>query len=200
MSSAPNDCELDTPELTSRLVGVEEGTVIVVGANIGATHTDLTWKGFMDPTKRNIRKVLIEPIPTLFSQLKMNVRLSGIQNAVLINAAVTNVTSTIKMYCIRPLSTKKSGRRFPRFITELCSQDRNRFFSSYGILTKQFSPELIAAHIYSVDVPGMTLLDLMQKYRISTHEVKSLQIDVEGLDDQVHFSPSCLCVYLIRYS
>lgn len=184
MDNRPRDCLFEQSDLTERLVGFEEGTVMIIGANVGATHTDPTWKGFMDPRKSQLKKVFIEPIPAIFYDLQSNIRLSGIQNHLLINAALTKETSEFKMFCLNQISPT-SNRKFPRFITELCSLNRDRFFSSYGILLKQYPRELIEEHIAEVSVKGLTFRDLMSTYHLKYEDMRSIQIDVEGFDDQV---------------
>lgn len=181
----PPDCQFTITELTNRLVGFDNGIIIIIGANVGATHTDPAWRGFMDPHKDSLLKVFIEPVPNLFFDLQNNVRLSGIKNSLLINAALTNSTGPFNMFCMRQLS-QDIRRKFPRFITELCSLDRNRFFSSYGILMKQFSRSEIDQHIDKVLVQGLTFADVMESYNLSYEHIRSIQIDVEGLDDQVY--------------
>jgi hypothetical protein len=176
-------------------VGFDEGTIMIIGANVGATHTDPAWRGFMDPLKSNLLKVFVEPIPNLFYDLQNNVRLSGITNSLLINAALTNVTAPFSMFCLQQLS-QTLRRKFPSFITELCSLDRNRFFSSYGILLRQFSREEIEQHIEKVVVKGLTFGDLMKTYNLKNEDIRSIQIDVEGFDDQVQYESLTMNKYM----
>mmetsp|Transcript_24484 Transcript_24484/g.36003 ORF Transcript_24484/g.36003 Transcript_24484/m.36003 type:complete len:346 (-) Transcript_24484:164-1201(-) len=189
MQSPPPDCGSDFVGLMQSMVSFEGGSVVIIGANVGATRLDPTWRGLSSPDNRALQKVFVEPIPWLFETLTANVHALGMQNAVLVNAAVTNKTSDFTMFCLRRINpvTGTKLRSLPSFTSELCSLDRERFFSPYGVLMKQFSREEIDAQVVEVRVRGLTVRDLLSKYRISPSDVRSVQIDVEGFDDEVVF-------------
>jgi len=194
MQTAPPDCGTDFAGLMNAMVNFDRGSVVIIGANVGATRLDPTWRGLASPENGALQKVFVEPIPWLFESLSANVHALGMQNAVLVNAAITNITSPFTMYCLSqtaadrlPSLSGKKLRPLPSFTSELCSLDRERFFSPYGVLMKQFKREEIEARVVDVRVTGLTVRDLLSKYHIAQRDVRSVQIDVEGFDDEVVF-------------
>lgn len=166
-------------------------TLLVIGANVGATDTDGSWK--IIRKYPHVHKILVEPIPTLFAQLTRNVQKSSIQNVVLRNLAIGEQKGHTTMYCwdlpkIKPL-------RLPYWFTQICSFDRDRLykneFDTAPALRKKVRQgqvknlqDFVNEHILPISVEQDRVQGVLETAlgENNLRQVSVVQIDAEGFD------------------
>jgi FkbM family methyltransferase len=156
-------------------------TAFVIGANVGAQKTDVSWQSMLAIDELN--KVFVEPLPFFHKKLEANVKQAKMKNAVCLNAAVSSSMKELTVYCtgINEDGSIKDG--FPWFVTEICSSTPERMESSYD-LARNVPIEMIRQHTTKYTVPAIPTVDLIREYS-SNGPVNYIQIDVEGIDHEV---------------
>jgi FkbM family methyltransferase len=179
----------------------DHGTVLVIGANEGKTGTDPSFDTLKSKSAEHLHKVFVEPVPWLFKKLQHNIR--DIPRSRALNAAITNTSGWLSMFCFgadaevglgtsgkwpeelrkssRMGSVKRQGREW---WSQICSLDRERIFAGVGG-DFQRDRALISRFITNTTVRAMTVLELIDAAAGKNRAVRSVQIDVEGVDDVV---------------
>lgn len=139
---------------------------VQVGANDGVT---------LDPLRRQIllrrwSGVLVEPVPSIFEQLRIN---TGSRRLALENVAIADRSGALPFYSV----TDDPWLRFPDWV-RLLGSFRRDVVASHA----QFIPDL-ASHIACTEVPTLTWDELLQRHHLDRIDV--LQIDAEGYDYQL---------------
>ena len=177
-----------------RLGRATTGSVLVIGANVGAVQNDPTFAMLASPSMAAIDKVFVEPMPALFRQLQANVANMSRANAV--NAAIANVSGHVDMYCFGDFSGK-DGHPHGKMVSflkackcssQLCSMSKARLFSRYDVLSKASNSHtrgMVEELITSTQVPALTVKKLLHHHVPAASPVVFVQIDVEGFDDHV---------------
>ena len=158
------------------------GSILVVGANIGDTNNDPEWQLM----KKNVafKKYYVEPIPTLFKQLQQNIKRSRVANATLINAAISDKVGETDMFCWRLNETDGTSvvKGVPRWFTQICSFNKSRLTShphdTGGVSLSHLGN--VDDHIVNMKVQTLNVPALFEKYNIQ--DIRYVQIDAEGFD------------------
>ena len=175
-------------------------TAFVIGANVGAQNTDISWRTMTLLDK--LHKVFVEPVPFFHSKLEANIKAANMTNAISINAAISSVLTELTLYCTGINEDGSIIPGFPWFVTEICSSTPERMESSYD-LAANVPLELIRKHTTKYVVPAITTKELISKYS-GDRPVSYVQIDVEGIDHEVLWlllTRHCcyVCVYVCVY-
>lgn len=149
---------------------IRTGTWLQIGANtldpLGSTYQVEDPLLHYLPLYSAYRKVLVEPIPPLFEQLRENTR--HLPNTELVNAAIVpehEVANTVTMYC--PLEEEMVD-----WLVGICSLDE----------------EIITSHTNSgrsrsFQVPALNVNGLLRTYNVQ--DVRVVMIDAAGFDVKI---------------
>jgi len=172
---------------------LSDSTLVIIGANIGATDTDGSWN--LLKQHKGIQKVFVEPIPTLFQKLQKNVGEANLSRTMLRNLAIGQEKGTTTMYCwdlakLKPLN-------LPYWFEQICSFERDRLFRN-GYDTGKFMrrhfqnnrtaiKEFANENIVPVTVEQDTVRGVLETAvgESNLHQVSVVQIDTEGFDYHV---------------
>lgn len=156
-------------QLTDHLYGRggKRPTFIEVGANDGVSSSKTIdfiryheWTG-----------LLIEPVPSVFTELKKN--MEEYERVEVVNAAVAERSGQLPFYQV----IGKSDRAGDVWLPMLSSFDRD------VILKQAVSWPDIEDHIEQIDVRALTIKDLCDEHKIEDFDV--LITDAEGYDDVI---------------
>ena len=180
-------CSADWKNMITRVFEAQKnGTVLIIGANVGENGNDATWSSLLEAP--DINKVFVEPVPFIFEQLERNIHRGKLVRSRAVNAAVLPQkngisNSSVVMWCTGMENRSVAALKgFPDWVTQICTLKRERLFSSIDIAAKvplAVISKFITKHI----VPGITIENLIFKY--VQQPLLVLQIDVEGLDDKI---------------
>jgi FkbM family methyltransferase len=137
-------------------------TIIQIGSHIGNTCND----PIFNTIEKNIRLILVEPVPYLFEQLKRNYSNKDVSNIVFINKAVSDFVGEIEMTVP---SEKNDFSKLPFWASQLAS----------------VNPQHATGHIQNlitdmIKVQTTTLNNIIKDYNIT--EIDLLHTDTEGHD------------------
>jgi len=190
------------------------GTVLVVGANVGSNSNDPSFTKLISHDMRHLHKVFIEPVPWLYRKLRANlkptIRRYGPQQIHTLQLVVSNHSGNIPIYCFgsvdplrgRPAVWPAALRRASRWRsveregrdwwTQICSLSRERFFASedlrrdfpFSVVKRQ---QLFERFVTNTTVRSVTVAELLMLLatEFELPSVRHVQIDVEGFDDVV---------------
>lgn len=143
---------------------------VQIGSNTGAVEND----PIRDFIKSGWRGVLIEPVPSLFEELKKTY--AGYQNLSFENVAISNRKGMAKFYRVKEHAVKNS---FPiHWTDQLGTLQPEIIFKTFPFITEQ--------DLYTIDVPCMTLQEIVDKHQLI--DIDLLQIDAEGQDAPILLS------------
>jgi FkbM family methyltransferase len=139
-------------------------TIIQIGAHVGDTSNDYIFRMIDD----NTTLILVEPVPYLFEQLKMNYKNKFVNNQHIyfINKAVSNFIGEIEMTIP---SEKNDFSLFPYWATQLASVNPDH-------ATGHFKDLLVE----KIMVKTTTLNEIVKEYHIK--HIDLLNTDTEGHD------------------
>lgn len=180
------------------------GSDIVFGANNGKRYDPANWLKYWDDVPQHT-KVFVEPVPPIFAQLKENMK--AIPNAMPLNTAVRQPDgpSQLVLFCwdldMVEDAVKNGATPLPPEVRQpvehwafLCGLEKRKLIESanvlqtqtYGALSPQRQAEVMAQvdkKIVRWNVPALTPKEIIDKAGPS--DVRYVQIDVEGLDNQI---------------
>jgi FkbM family methyltransferase len=161
--------------------GTRTRTVVQIGAADGSGYDPICQ--FLE--SKNLRTVLIEPIPELFA--KLSEKYGTHPNVTLVQAAIADHDGEAKMYRAKAASQQVVSDLVPY----LSSFDR-KHIESFGIAVKDIAEE---------SVPALSLPSLVAKCNLK--EIDLLQIDAEGYDAEIvrmslALTPPPLCINFER--
>jgi FkbM family methyltransferase len=163
--------------------------MVIVGANIGKSHTDVAW---IQVRKNDWRGLFVEPLPQSFEKLKEYY--SDIEGNYFEQAAVLPDILENK----DRLSEGSTALYYDPDCTVVASTDPSTYDPVLG-------RDMGIRNNYMMDVPAMTLLQLIEKYNLIDVEFDLLQLDVEGADisilkstDFTHILPKYIRVETVR--
>jgi hypothetical protein len=140
-------------------------------------------------------KLFVEPVPMLFRLLSRNTK--AMSRVIGVRAAVSpTLSGNATLYCLglngdsaniggtasvelAPELVEASG---PNWWSEICSLSRSRLSHPYDV-GKLASPDQVGTLIKELNVPSITPKELLLE--LAPSPVRYVQIDVEGLDDQL---------------
>lgn len=168
----------------------KEGTVIVVGAH---NHDNDLWNHLANA--KTLNKIFVEPlIPSLFHKFEEDAK--SLTNVKVIDAAVTGTDSTnTTIYCTGSAHPGhvvfidgQDAKHSPiaENIVQTCSLDKERLFLIHDLDVGgdiYTAKKNVLKHMTTHQVDTLSLQSLMDRH--VTDRVVMLQIDVEGVDDQV---------------
>jgi FkbM family methyltransferase len=175
-------------------------SALIVGANKGSSTgdgatTDPTFNSLVSDSRfSHWNKIFVEPIPSIFAELKKNIIKSGAHNAFAVNAAVMRNESRLTMYCwklkddgnINYTAFSSLGLEAFSWMAGTCSLNKQRLFSQYDYsFFSKLTSDQTKALIQEVDVQGRTFTSIMSSLGMSLESVKYLQIDAEGFDAEL---------------
>lgn len=157
----------------------QEVIFIQVGSNEGIMDTDPLCSFILNDKWRG---VLIEPVPRIFEKLKKNY--AGHSQLNFENVAISNtrkisefyvVDETAEFFTLHPSMKNEAGGLWGDLIGSL---DRDHIFKCKPILSD--------AEIKTIQVPCLTLQDIVDKYQFDHVDV--IHLDAEGHDDVILLS------------
>lgn len=179
----------------NRLPGLfNDGSVLVLGANIGRTRNDHSWHLLASPSFIKFKKIFVEPIRTLYEELQRNIDhpRRGCANATAVNAAIAETSGEMTMYCIGLHSN--GTMTAAAWLKQTCSLFKERLWHQNDIGTVYTRSE-IEQQVVEHPVSAYSITDLLAKYAVG--DVRMIQIDVEGFDYQVSESVILLLIIII---
>eukprot|EP01062_Namystynia_karyoxenos_P015603 TRINITY_DN15664_c0_g1_i2.p1 TRINITY_DN15664_c0_g1~~TRINITY_DN15664_c0_g1_i2.p1 ORF type:complete len:432 (+),score=35.81 TRINITY_DN15664_c0_g1_i2:83-1378(+) len=109
-----------------------DGTVLVIGANVGVGNRpetdivdeapELWWNATLFGA--SYRKVLVEPVPPIFDALNKHMASSGLQNITLLNVAIGSTPGQTQMWCL------SATQAFPQYFGQTCALERQAVIDS----------------------------------------------------------------------
>lgn len=156
--------------LDSALRKIGDGAFFIqVGSNDGTAG---------DPLRRWIISrgwcgVMIEPVPHIFKRLQE--RYKDNKSITLLDVAIAPEGNNLKFYTIPEDIEIQLGEKLPRWHNQLSSFKRDNLVNHLDGKLERF--------VYALDVPTITLTELVQSYSINSIDV--LHIDAEGFDYEV---------------
>jgi len=174
---------------------IKDPMLVVIGANDGVYNDPL----YFWIKEYNLRAILVEPQPDVFSKLVKNYEWSS--NVILENCCISDQTGEVDFFCLKKnyaLEARSSLKR--QSATDRASSlDLNHLLQFVG-----YSGDWRDI-IEKISVPSMTLEDLLNKYQVEQCDL--LQIDAEGCDleilktlDNQLIRPSIICYEFINLS
>lgn len=157
-----------------------KGAVLIIGANEGKVDNDPTFKMLTSKTAEQLHKVFVEPIPWLFNKLQQN--LAGIPHTHAVQAAISNQSGVMDMFCFamdptlgppakwpedlrmksRFGSSKREGRGW---WTQICSLSRDRLFNANDMGHDFPNPrKTLEPYITNTTVKVITMDELLTHY------------------------------------
>ena len=137
-----------------------------IGSHSGNTDTDKLFK--QDLTNKNI--ILIEPVPSLFEELKTNYKTKDLNTVLFLNIAISNKNDTLELYIP---SKNNCFSKSPYWVDQLTSVNKDHI-SRHNIYN---------LNIDKISVPCITLNTLIDMVGIKT--IDYLMIDTEGHDYEI---------------
>ena len=173
--------------VTSLKQRYSSGSILVIGANVGDTWNDPVW--WWMKSDDTFDKILIEPIPRLFTKLEANVAAAGMKRTTLVNAAISSTVGERGMYCWKLNETGAVVNGLPAWLAQVCSFRKRRLtsntydtgkfrFSHHGVRRDRIDDYIVEYKVQTLTVPT-----LLQKYRV--RNIRYVQIDTEGFDYRV---------------
>lgn len=161
----PSRLNLLSVAIRAMIADGKDPFIVQVGASDGTLNDPL----YPTLLKFKLRALLVEPEPHSFAELQS--KYSKLNNIIVDNNAISSVSGMLSLY--RYVSRENSHQ-----IGKLQLTSSNRdLLIGHGVSQEE---------IEKVDVPCLTLRQLLSKYNLS--QVDVLQVDVEGSDDQVVYS------------
>lgn len=139
---------------------------LVVGAFDGVTN---------DPASefllsKSCQAIFVEPQPGPFG--RMQARMGGNENIVLLNAAIDRISGVRTIYCIPP-----GIDGLPAWTEQLAS------FRKEHLLNHEARAPGLSRHIVELSVPTLSFDELLDRFGLKSLDV--LQIDAEGMDAEL---------------
>lgn len=180
------------------------GSDIVFGANNGRRYDPANWLKYWEDVPQHT-KVFVEPVPPIFAQLKENMK--ELPNALPLNTAVRQPDgpSQLVLFCwdldMVEDAAKNGATPLPPEVRQptehwafLCGLEKRKLLESanvlqtptYNALSPQQKTDVLSQvenRIVRWDVPALTPKEIIDKAGPS--DVRYVQIDVEGLDNQI---------------
>lgn len=165
---------------------ITQGTLMQIGANVGAVGNDPLYKILQEPHMNSWKKYFIEPIPPLYERLVENYR--DIVNSSFINVGIRSMgqarTShgmahqpTI-MYCY---DWERLAGQVPSWFSQICSMQKDRLNHPYDVKRIDTLPGNLTDYIVEYTIRERTVQSLLQESHVNTIDL--LIIDTEGMDD-----------------
>lgn len=177
-------------------------TFLIIGANTGIASNDPMRKA-LQAQKDSTYSIFVEPIPPLFQQLKQNLKGKGLARATCVNAAISNSSQPLTLYCTGLDDQGKVLAKlgFSPWCVQTCTSNQTNLLNS-----DLNTPALVQQYMREYAVPGMTVQELLHTHA-EGRKIRAIQIDVEGLDDMVvhnlplhEISPSIIIFEAIHLS
>ena len=155
-------------------------TFLVIGANTGSNSNDPLWTA-MHHKREKTFQVFVEPIPFIFKELQANMKANDMHQSTCVNAVISTNGQNLTLYCT---GMKEDGSiaveaGFNEWAKQTCSVSKQQLYDS-----KFSSREMIDKYMREYNVKGLSVQQLVDTYATNA-PVKIVQIDVEGLDDEV---------------
>lgn len=163
---------------------VTQGTLMQIGANIGAVGNDPLYQLLRTSNMDSWKKYFIEPIPPLYKQLVEKYK--DIPNSSFINVGIQSMEKTQKhdqilMYCF---DWERLSGQVPGWFSQICSMNKDRLQHPYDV--RRISNKLpgkLTEYIVEYSVETCSVPKLLQKEHINAIHI--FIIDTEGMDDQI---------------
>ena len=184
-------------ELVQHVASANAGRGVMV--QIGA---HLAWMNINDPFKQlaaraQLRTVLVEPQPNVFAQLKASVVLGSAADHRVINAAVCPASrggANVTFYSISPEVNPLDGT----LRGHVAGGKRRKSGASYTSQIASMSLDHVLKHkrwipnledyIVEIQVPCLSVSELLQTAQVHPSDVLVLSVDAEGYDDTILLS------------
>jgi hypothetical protein len=142
-------------------------TIIQIGSHVGNTSND----PIFNIVGKNTKIILVEPVPYLFEQLKLNynIKFENTDNIIFINKAVSDFIGQIEMTIP---SEKNDFSQFPSWASQLSSVNDGHALGHISNLL-----------VEKINVETTTLNEIVKEYNI-TH-IDLLHTDTEGHDHTI---------------
>lgn len=139
-------------------------SIIQIGSHIGKTQND----PIFNYVNKNTNLILVEPVPYLFKQLKLNYqnKLNSNSNIVFVNKAISDKEGKLKLTIP---SESNDFTKLPFWASQLASVNPNH--------AKGHLPNLL---VETIEVESITLDKLIQDYQVKN--IDFLHTDTEGHD------------------
>jgi FkbM family methyltransferase len=157
--------------VTLKLTPILNKTIIQIGAHVGNTIND----PIFEMADENTNLILIEPVPYLFEQLKLNYKMKlphHFKNIIFINKAITDFVGEIEFTIP---SIKNNFQNLPYWVSQLSSSN------PYHL--KKHIPDLL---LETINVQTTTINSIVKKYKLK--EIYLLKTDAEGMDYKILMS------------
>ncbi|MBS0619980.1 MAG: FkbM family methyltransferase [Verrucomicrobia bacterium] len=154
-------------------------TFIQIGSNVGVMSNDPLSPLILE---NNWQGIFIEPVPHIFEKLKQNY--AGRENLYFENVAVSNSRKTCPFYFVDDKA--EYLQQNPQLISETggpWGEQVGSFDRDHVLLSK---PGLPLSAIKTIEVPCVTIEDILDKYRLKRLDV--LHMDAEGHDGTILLS------------
>lgn len=164
---------------------VDQGTLMQIGANVGAVGNDPLYKILREPHMNSWKKYFIEPIPSLYERLVENYK--DIANSSFINAGIQSIAQTRSnhgmaqptiMYCY---DWERLAGQVPPWFSQICSMQKDRLHHPYDVNKQKTLPGNLTDYIVEYTITEHNVPSLLQESHVN--KIHILVIDTEGMDD-----------------
>lgn len=168
---------------------VTQGTLMQIGANVGAVGNDPLYTVLREAHMNSWKKYFIEPIPPLYKTLMENYK--DIINSSFINAGIQSMAQTrtnhgmvqqpTVMYCY---DWERLAGQVPPWFSQICSMQKDRLQHPYDVGQRiDTLPGNLTDYIVEYTITERTVPTLLQESHVTA--IDMLIIDTEGMDDMI---------------